>query len=217
MGTNPYINHFTEFNEQHILNDLTVESIRMFGHDLVYLPRFIRKKDDILKEPEIVRFREAIDVEMFIKSWEGFEGQGHLIAKFGLEIRDTITLVLSKKSFLQFIYPITNKERPLEGDCIFIPLTKSVFQIKYVESDSNFYQLGRNYSWDISAELLEYSNEQFQTGRPEIDDLYKPFQHTTDPNYKLSEYDKTSQNEIIQDKSDDILDWSESNLFGDNL
>jgi len=215
MAANPYLNLFNGNNEQSLLNDLVVESIKYFGIDLVYLPRFIREQDKIFNETIINEFRDAIDVEMYIKSFEGFEGQGHLVAKFGLEIRDQLTLVLSKKSFADYIYPVTHKQRPMEGDCIYLPMTNNVFQIKYVEADASFFQLAKNYSWDISCELLEFSNEIFKTGRDYIDNLYKEFQHIDKtPKYKLEEYDKSAKNQEIQDNSDKILDWTEKNYFG---
>lgn len=215
MANNPYFNFYNQKSEQSLANDLVAESIRQFGHNVYYLPRNIDLQDKILNEPEIVTFSKAIKIEVFIKSWDAFQGEGQFLQKFGLEVRDKATLVMSEKSFAEFIRPITNKSRPEEGDCLYIPLFKVIYQILYVDNAVNFYFLGDNYSWDLDCQIMEFSNEQFKTGIPEIDNINKPFQHTDDPNYDLKSYDKTSQNKEIQEQSDIILDWTEKNPFGD--
>ena len=215
MASNPYFQFFNQTNEQNLFEDLVVESIKQYSHDVAYLPRTINVEDPIMTEPVIQSFDVALDVEMYIKNWDNYQGDGQLLAKFGLEIRDQMTFVLTKRSFAEFIQPTTSKERPWEGDCIFIPMLRSIYQIKYVSSSANFYQLGKNYSWEITCELLEFNNEQFNTGRPEIDDLTPRFEHFDTPGYDLDNYDHTAQNTVIQEKSDDIVDWSEKNPFGD--
>lgn len=215
MANNPYFNFFNQKHEQNLQEDLTVESVKQFAHNMIYLPRDINIRDKIMNEPIVQTFSNALDIEMYIKSWDSFQGQGQLMAKFGLEIRDQMTFVMSKRSFAQFIKPTTGKERPWEGDCIYIPMLNVVYQIKYVDSSASFYILGKNYSWEIVCELLEFNNEQFVTGRPEIDDLNPPFEHFDDPDYNLDDYDKTAQNTVIQDESDQIIDWTEKNPFGD--
>lgn len=216
MASNPYFSFYEQNNEQNLMDDLVVESIRQFAHDLTYLPRDIDVNDDIMNEPIIQSYSNALDVEMYIKSWDNYQGEGQLLAKFGLEIRDQITFILTKRSFEQFIKPTSKKERPWEGDCIFIPMFGNVYQIKYVSSaDAAFFMLGKGYAWEITAELLEFSNEQFKTGRDEIDDLNPPFEHADDPDYDLDEYDTNSQNSKIQDESDQIIDWSERSPFGE--
>jgi len=216
MATNPYYNYYNQSNEQDLMEDLIVESTKQYAHDVVYLPRLIDVKDEIMTEPIIQSFNHALDVEMYIKSWDHYEGEGQLLSKFGLEIRDQMTMVVTKRSYNQFIKPLTGKERPWEGDCIFIPMLKNIYQIKYA-SDSNaaFYLLGKNYGWEVVCELLEFNNEQFDTGRPEIDQLNKPFEHLDDPDYNLDDYDRTAQNKKIQNESDNIIDWTEKNPFGE--
>lgn len=214
MANNPYFNFFHQANEQNLMDDLVVESNKQFAHNMVYLPRIITQNDNIMNEPVIQEFTEALDIELYIKNWDSFEGQGQLMAKFGLEIRDQMTMVMTKRSFNQFIQPISGKSRPWEGDCIFIPMLGVVYQVKYAESSAQFYALGKNYSWEVVCELLEFNNEQFKTGRPEIDDLNPAFQHYDEPDYDLESYDRTAKNAEIQEESDDILDWSENNPFG---
>lgn len=198
------------------MDDLIVESIKQFAHDLVYLPRDINIEDKIMTEPVIQTFSKALDVEMYIKSWDNYQGEGQLLAKFGLEIRDQMTFILTKRSYEQFIKPYTNKERPWEGDCLYIPMFGNVYQVKYVSSaDAAFFMLGKGYAWEITAELLEFNNEQFDTGRAEIDGLNPPFEHADTPDYDLDHYDSNAQNTVIQDKSDEIVDWTESSPFGE--
>lgn len=198
------------------MDDLTVESIKQFAHDLVYMPRMIDIKDDIMNEPIVQTYSDALDIEMYIKSWDNYEGEGQLLAKFGLEIRDQMTFILTKRSYNRFIKPTSKKERPQEGDCLFVPMLGNVYQIKYVSStDASFFILGKGYAWEITAELLEFNNEQFDTGRPEIDSLNPPFEHADDAGYDLDNYDDAAQNTTIQNESDQIIDWSEKSPFGE--
>lgn len=216
MASNPYYSYYKQENEQNLMEDLTVESIRQYAHDVVYLPRNINIQDYIMTEPITQSFDYPVDVECYIKSWDHYEGEGQLLAKFGLEIRDQMTLIITKRSHNQFIKPITGKERPWEGDCIYIPMLKNVYQVKYAsDSNASFYILGKNYAWEIVCELLEFNNEQFNTGRPEIDGLNPPFEHFDEPDYNLDDYDHTAQNTIIQDESDKIIDWTEKSPFGE--
>lgn len=214
MASNPYFNFFNNVPEQNLMEDLTVESIRQYAHDVVYMPRDI-VRDEIFNEPTVVTYSNALDVEMYVKNWESFQGEGQLIAKFGLEIRDQMTLVLTKRSFNQFIKPTTGKDRPWEGDCIYIPMLGATYQVRYVNSSASFYILGKNYSWEVQCDLLEFSNEQFKTGRAYIDDLNPPFENANNPDYDLESYDRTAQNEKIQTESDQIIDWTEKSPFAD--
>lgn len=213
MATNTYFNNFYSVNEQSLYDDLIVESIKQYGHDLFYLPRIGEKEDGILNEYSFSRFEHALPVEMYIKNFSDFEGEGQLLAKFGLEIRDQMTLSLSHRSFKQFIQPTTGKERPWEGDVIYIPMTKVLYQIKYVNTSAIFYTLGKLNTYDIVCELIEFSNEQFNTGMPEIDDKYKPFENADNPSYDLESYDNFAGNKNIETEGDGILDFSEINPF----
>lgn len=216
MARNPYYDYFTQNNEQNLMEDLTVESVKQYAHDVVYLPRNINIEDKIMTEPIVQSFNHALDIEIYIKSWDHYEGEGQLLSKFGLEIRDQMTLIMTKRSYNQFIKPLTGKVRPWEGDCIYIPMFKNVYQVKFAsDSNASFYLLGKNYAWEINCELLEFNNEQFNTGRAEIDSLNPPFEHADQPGYDLESYDTTTQNKEIQTQSDLIIDWAEKNPFGE--
>lgn len=216
MASNPYYNYFNQSNEQNLMEDLVVESVKQYAHDVNYLPRDINILDELMTEPITQSFNHDVPVECYVLNWSGYGGEGQILAKFGLEIRDQMKFIITKRSHNQFIKPTTGKERPQEGDCIYIPMLKNVYQISYV-SDSNpaFYILGKNYAWEVTCDLLEFNNEQFNTGNPVIDALNPPFEHTSDPDYDLESYDKTAQNKYIQEESDEIIDWTEKNPFGE--
>ncbi len=215
MAVNPWWNNFNNNAEQNLYEDLVVESIRIFGHDVLYLPRTGIKKDDVLNEYSYSTFNTALPIEVYVKNFDSFEGEGQLLAKFGLEIRDQMTLVMSHRSFDEFVGPTTANSRPWEGDCIYIPMLNVVYQIKYVNSSAIFYTLGKLNVWDIVLELLEFNDEVFNTGIPAIDDKYKPFENAfTDPDdYDLESYDNNAQNAAFEQLADSVLDFSEQSPF----
>lgn len=216
MASNPYYNYFNQSNEQNLMENLAVESVKQYAHDMHYLPRDINILDELMTEPITQSFNHDLPIEGYVLNWQSYGGEGQLIAKFGLEIRDQMKFIITKRSHNQFLKPTTGRERPWEGDCLYIPMLKNVYQISYV-SDSNpaFYILGKNYAWEVTADLLEFNNEQFNTGNPVIDALNPPFENINDPDYELENYDKAAQNKYIQEESDDIIDWTEKNPFGE--
>jgi hypothetical protein len=169
MATNKYFRNFNTKNEQLLLEDLVIETIKIHGIDMYYIPRelFLEQPSILFGDDPISRFRQHFIVEMYIKTVEGFEGEGDIIGKFGLEVKDTATLVVSVKRFRH----ITNKDRPMEGDLLYFPLTESFFEIKFVEDENPFFQLGKNYTFDLSVELFQYSHEDIMTQIPEIDSI----------------------------------------------
>lgn len=213
MGTNPYLQWFNDTAEQALYDDLYVEHIKNHGHDVLYLPRTGINKDELVNEFTISEFNTALPIEVYVKNFDSFEGEGELLSKFGLEIRDQMTLSMSIRSFNEFIKPTTTNERPFEGDCIYIPMLGVVYQIKYVNSSAVFYTLGKLNTYDIVLELLEFSNEVFNTGVAEIDNKYKAFQNAANNDYDLEEYDNAADNVTIQTVSDDVLDFTEMDPF----
>lgn len=166
MPTNPYFNNFKNRNEQSLIEDLTIESIKMYGMDVVYLPRTLVNKDKLFGEDAISRFSDNKPIEMYLESVNGY-GDGDLLSKFGLMIKDQATLVVSKLRFEKE----TGQFRPMEGDIIYLPLTKSFFEIKFVEHENPFYQVGKAYTYKLSVELFQFSEETFNTGDSEIDSI----------------------------------------------
>lgn len=171
MPTNVYFNHAVQ-TEQHLYEDLVVESLRFYGHECFYLPREVVEEDSILGEDIQSTFGDAYSVEMYIENTEGFEGEGDLFSKFGVQIRDQATFVLSLRSWERFISLDSNLAtglRPNEGDLIYFPLSGSLFEIKFVEHENPFYQVGKLFVFKMQCELFEYSGEDFDTGVTSID------------------------------------------------
>jgi hypothetical protein len=168
-------------SEQNLLEDLLVESMQIMGHDVYYIPRKIVKHDFILNEDVISSFDKSFSLEMYIESVDGFEGDGDLMTKFGLEIRDQVTLVCSRKRWNALIgrHGYTyDSVRPREGDLIYLPLTGGLFEIKFVEDKNPFFQLGgsgrskgNNPTFKLVCELFEYSGQEIDTGVAAIDNI----------------------------------------------
>ena len=166
MPTNVFFNHAVS-TEQHLYEDLVVESLRMYGQETYYLPRKVIEEDSILDEDVQSKFGDAYSVEMYIENPEGFEGEGDLMSKFGVEIRDQATLVISVRSWERFVATdgnLATSLRPNEGDLVYLPLTGSMFEIKFVEHEMPFYQVGKLFVFKLQVELFEYAGEDFETG-----------------------------------------------------
>ena len=165
MATNKYFINYNSKYEQNLIEDLVVETIKIHGLDFYYIPRELANQPDVFGDDPMSSFKQHFIIEMFIESVDGFEGDGDYISKFGLEIRDSAKFVVSKKRFVN----VTNLPRPLEGDLIFFPLNKKFFEIKFVEHENPFYQLGKNYVYSLSVELFQFSEENINTQIEEID------------------------------------------------
>ena len=171
MATNVFFNHAVK-TEQNLVEDLIVESLRFYGHNCYYLPRKIVNEDTILGDAAESSFEDAYEVEMYLEGTEGFEGEGELYSKFGIETRDSASFIISRRSWERFVSLDANLAtglRPNEGDLIYFPLSKSLFEIKFVEHENVFYQLGKLYTFKMSCDLYEYSGEDFNTSISEID------------------------------------------------
>lgn len=169
--TNVFFNHAVS-TEQQLYEDLVVESLRFYGHDVFYLPREIVEEDELFNEDVQSKFGDAYGVEMYIENTDGFEGDGDLMSKFGIEVRDTATFVISLRTWERFISlddNLATSLRPNEGDLIYFPLTNSMFEIKFVEHEDPFYQVGKLFVFKLRCELFEYSGEDFDTGDGNID------------------------------------------------
>ena len=177
MATNLYFNNVASHTEQELINSLTSEVIQLHGMDVFYLPRTVVKEDLILGEDVLSKFSTAYEIEMYLKSTEGFGGEGDLVSKFGLDVRDEVIFTVHKDRFNL----ATDMDKPLEGDLVYIPNEfKYLFEIKFVEHEQPFYQSGKNYSFDITCELFQYSQEQLETGITDIDDIEKEQGYTID-------------------------------------
>jgi len=173
MATNHYFNHYgTDTPDQKLVESIVIESIKSFGIDVHYMPRTEVNTDSIFGEDRISKFEDARMVEVYIKSIDGFEGDGTFVSNFGLEVRDQITFTISRRRFIDLNFETGNRDKePLEGDLIFFPLSDSLFEIKHVQDTNVFYQMGGLQTFDLVCELFEYSDEAIDTGIEELDKI----------------------------------------------
>ena len=179
MPTNVYFNHAVQ-SEQNLHEDLVVESLRFYGHECYYLPRTIVDEDEIFGEDTSSKFGDAYQVEMYIENTEGFDGEGDLLSKFGVEVRDQATFVLSRRTWDRFVSLDSNlavTTRPNEGDLIYFPLGNQVFEIRFVEHENPFYQLGKLNVFKLQCETFEYSHEEIDVGIAELDNIEDQFSY----------------------------------------
>jgi hypothetical protein len=175
MGTSVYFNNYSVgvINEQRLLEDLIVESIQIMGHDCFYIPRDSYNGDDeIYGETINAKFTRAYGMEIYLANVEGYEGDGDFFSKFGLEIRDTSNFVVSTRTFNKYV-PSNIATRPREGDLLYVPVMRKLFEIKFVEEELNFFSIGKRnpYMYELRCELFRFSDENFSTGVEEIDDV----------------------------------------------
>ena len=228
-------------NEQRLVEDLIIESLKIYGHDTYYLPRTLINKDTIFDEDELSRFTQAYPLEMYLDNVNGYEGQGDIFTRFGLEVRDQATFVMAKRRWENMVETsggtFTQTTRPSEGDLIYLEKTKSLFEIKYVDFQNPFYQLNQIYVYRLVCELFEYSSEDLDTGIATIDGIETKYSQDM-LEYQLLQEDGTlilnetngsiireeysSTQEPIDNADFDnlvtlegILDFSEKNPFGE--
>ena len=177
MARNVYFSQ-TVKSEQNLYEDLIVESLKIYGQDCYYLPRNMVSRDMILNEAIESKFDDAYMIEMYLENVDGFDGDGSLFTKFGLEIREQATFVVAKRTWDKLVGVWNNgiiSSRPAEGDLIYLPFSKSFMEIKFVDHQSPFYQLSKFPVYKLRCELFEYSNEEVKTGIPELDKLEQQF------------------------------------------
>ena len=164
--------------EQKTIENLIVETIEIYGQDIYYVPRTIVNKDTVFGEDSDTKFESAKAIRAYVNNVEGWEGQGELLSKFGVRIEDKTTFIFSRDKFKEHVDDSTvlNVEgRPNEGDLIWFPTTKHLFQIMFVEAEKPFYQLGKGYVWECQCELFEYSDEEIDTGIADLDAIETAF------------------------------------------
>jgi hypothetical protein len=171
MPTNVYFSHGTR-NEQYLVEDLIIESLKIYGNEFFYIPRTLVSKDNILGEDRLSEFKASFPIEMYFENVDSLDGQGAFIQKFGLMMEQSATLVVARRRWDQLVgrYGQTIiPQRPCEGDLIYFPLSKGLFEIKFVKHQDPFYQLGKLYVYKLQIELFQYSSERIDTGIREVD------------------------------------------------
>jgi hypothetical protein len=229
-------------SEQRLIEDLIIESVKIYGHDVFYLPRTSIKQDDVFGEDTLSQFDHAYPLEMYLQNVEGWDGDGDLFTKFGIQITDQATFVVSRRRWEDVVGSQDNSQiqlptRPAEGDLVYFPKTNSFFEIKFVQHLNPFYQLGKFYVFSLQCEIYQYSSEHFHTGVEEIDneednntqDMFG-FQLLLQSGDLLLTQDgfsviqevysgkkniEFSDNQDFETQGKAILDFSEHNPFGD--
>ena len=264
MARNRFFNQYTPVKrEQGLVEDLIIEAIKIYGVDAYYLPRTHVNLDRLYVEDASMLFDDALEMELYVKTYDGFQGAEDFLSKFGLQIDEQITFVVAQKRFAQSLkecylteyghnlvyedgndilkestYDYSEIIRPREGDLIWFPMAKYMYQIKFTENIENFFQLGKLYTFEMRCERFDYGSERIDTDIAEIDEVEETFSQSTeimdqlvledgdlllkeDGGYLIEEgiyverADATAENEFIQQRiiDDDILDFSESNPF----
>lgn len=169
--TNVYFSQGTR-NEQYLMEDLIIESLRIYGQEMYYIPRQLVSKDNILGEDRLSEFKQSFPIEMYFENVDSFDGQGAFIQKFGMMMEQSATLVVARRRWEQMVGRFDATilpHRPCEGDLIYFPMTKGLFEIKFVKHQDPFYQLGKLYVYKLQVELFQYSSERIDTGNKNID------------------------------------------------
>lgn len=173
MATNPYLQWWTDTAEQQLIRDLSDETIQMFGFDIVYLPATLRREDPLYNEDVLRQFTRTFPIEAYLENAEGWQGQGNLMSKFGLQLNNQFNIRISRQRFAEIVAQFTGQTRPLEGDMVWMGAPfNAMFEIKYVEhqkTPGQFYPLGTLTYYQLQLELHTYNQEKFATNDSTID------------------------------------------------
>ena len=182
-GRNTYISQGVA-SEQNLIESLIIESLKIYGQNVFYIPRTQVAKDEILGEDPLSKFEQAFPIEMYFENVDNLGGQGPFIQKFGLFNEMSATLVVARSRWQELVGQHGNTfvpARPNEGDLIYFPLTKGLFEIKFVQHQDPFYQLGKLYTFKMEVELFQYASEKIDTGVAEIDKFEELKTFSQDP------------------------------------
>jgi hypothetical protein len=208
MATNQYFNNFNARNEQNIIEDLIVESIKIMGFDGYYIPNNNAIARDLLfGEDPIKKFNTAFQLEFYLSSNLGYTGDGDFFSKFGLEIRDHVKVIVSRRSFNQRVPVSPDFTRPREGDLIWIPFlnnTGELYEITFTEQAKDFFQLGKRapHFYELSLEKFKYSQEVIDTGIPDIDSVVTENSYTLQLNMRPNGTGTYKDKEIVYQSLD---------------
>lgn len=219
MATNAFFSNYNFFNEQQLIDDLVIESIQIYGVDTYYVTRTSSAFDHIMNEDRLTVFDAAYQMEMYVKTVDGFQGEGDFLSKFGLQIRDQATFTVAYRTFERHATRVdVSLTRPKEGDLVYMPMNNKFFKIMYVEHESVFYQSGSLQVYDLKCELFEYSNERFETGVEDVDNHYADFRTDNIENLQdMFNVDPIAKNIFYEEKGNDIIDFSEIDPFSENI
>jgi hypothetical protein len=238
MAVSTFFDNFSNYGEQQLLQDLGTEMIQRHGIDVFYMPRSHVNIDRLWNEDTLSEFKQATQIEMFIKTFQGWQGEGDLMQKFGISMADQITFSVMRNRWQE---EFTNFQpsliRPLEGDFIYLALTHALFEVKFVEHESNFYQTGLLTYYDVKCERVNFSNENIKTGVAEIDNIATKFTDAVDDFFLTDQdgnaletgagegliegqfntdiIDPSTQNGLFSAQGRAFIDFSAKNPFGE--
>lgn len=182
--TTQYFRNYSNPSEQNLIRNLTDEVINIHGMEVFYVPRRQLNTDEVMVDDKLSEFYNSYPLTVYLKNAEGFGGPGNFLTQFGLELRNQITLSISRRIFEQEVgqrddaYRITKAymgsvlTRPKEGDLIYLPMNEKIYQIRYVDPEAQFYPLGTLLTFDLSCEQFNFNNELYNTGNPAIDNIF---------------------------------------------
>lgn len=240
MPTNVYFDTGTR-PEQHLYEDLMIEQLKIYGQEVFYIPRTLVKEDTLFGEDTLSKFGDAYLIEMYFENVEGYEGEKEIMSKFGLQMNEDVTFVVARRRFEQLVSHDSNlivKTRPNEGDLVYFPKVKKIFEISFVDHDDPFYQIHNVPAFKLKCKTFEYSSEDIDTGIAEIDAIETDnsldqlaFQLSLEDGtgalltetgdyivqevYVIDTIDENAMNDFFDKQDDTILDFTESNPFGD--
>ena len=240
MPTNVYFDTGTK-SEQHLYEDLMIEQLKIYGQDVFYIPRTLVKEDELFGEDTLSKFDDAYQIEMYFENVEGYEGEKEIMSKFGLQMNEDVTFVVARRRFEQLVSHDSNlivKTRPNEGDLVYFPKVKKVFEISFVDHDDPFYQVHNVPAFKLKCKTFEYSGEDIDTGITEIDAietansldqlvyqlsledgtgsvLTETGDYIIQEAYVVDTIDENAMNDFFDTQDDTIIDFTESNPFGD--
>jgi hypothetical protein len=228
MATSPFFRHNVQ-SEQDLYEDLIVESMKFYGVDIYYLPREVVHSDMIFNDEVLSRFKYSYVVEVYIDNVDGFDGDGNLFQKFGVEIRDAVTLTMSRRRWnteirkhaladedgLKEITADKKYYRPREGDLIHLPMSNQTFEVQSVVDENPFYQLGQLATFKLRCELFEFGNEVFDTMVPEIDRVeeFAAYQWELGVDSSSNGFlrgEIVTQSHMMYDVTGEVVHWSDS-------
>lgn len=204
-----------------------IESIKNKGVDVYYIPRRFRKLDQIFGEDVLSHFDVSFPIEMYLETFNGFEGEREIVSKFGIEVRDNMSLVVAKKRFQQESAKVpVMEDRPIEldapmmGDLIYFPMTKGLFEIKYVDNKQVFFQGGKLYTYRLDCELFKYSYEEIDTGVSDIDAIEENIVQQIDEDGDgvpdaVQDKKTITDSTTIQQNASSLIDFTEVDPFSE--
>jgi len=228
-------------SEQLVVEDLIIECLKIYGFDVYYMPRTTVYEDNILNEDALNKFDNAYMLEMYMQNVEGFEGEGELLSKFGVELRQQATFLVARRRWFDVVGTSGEAQlttRPTEGDLIYFPLTKSYFEVRKVNALNPFFQVGKLYVFQLECELFQYSSEAISTGVDEVDNVVADktmdifgyqllmedgmkllLEYDVESTIILEEYDYVTQEPLAQnekfEREINVLDFTDRNPFGE--